>query len=376
MTLLIKGLAFSFTLTISAFAMDFSTESLIFNPTKITMAFKNSQAFSETDWLQAVDQADNWIKTLPFSNRENYQKAEKYYVSKIGSELEDLTSAVQQKKLEFVFPSLEKLAEFEDCLRTLQADAKLATQDLTLEDLQEIKRVSSHEEKVHKNLSFPPEEDRCFEAIVVKRTRFGNTEVEIMAEIATSELVSPAIISFAPLTRLVQGQDKTSGITVTASQEPSVAYNYGVTTKTVVQVDEYKQFYTLTSDSFYRGSDFRIKYNKDSGFLFLQDVAILGETTSLKSVAKGGKSKTDAKLLKQIENDDSTKMPKKIDLIFDFDLGKEDHLAVQMRFLQTKSSLFRNRDGDVAEWIVNFVRGKDVKKVTDLMNNYLLKKTN
>jgi len=63
-------------------------------------------------------------------------------------------------------------------------------------------------------------------------------------------------------------------------------------------------------------------------------------------------------------------------LIFDFDLGKEDHLAVQMRFLQTKSSFFGNRDGDVAEWIVNFVRGKDVNKVTDLMNNYLLKKTN
>ena len=37
MNLVVKGLAFSFTLTISAFAMDFSTESLIFNPTKITM---------------------------------------------------------------------------------------------------------------------------------------------------------------------------------------------------------------------------------------------------------------------------------------------------------------------------------------------------
>ncbi|NDE11490.1 MAG: hypothetical protein EBZ95_13155 [Chitinophagia bacterium] len=297
-------------------------------------------------------------------------------MSKIGSELKDLTCAVQEKKLEFVFSSLEKLHEFEDSLRNLQTDAKLAKQDLTLEDLQEIKRVSSQEEKVHKNLGLPPEKDRCFEAIVVKRTRFGNTEVEIMVEIATSELVSSAIISFTPLTRLVQGQDKTSGITVTASQDPSVAYNSGVTTKTVVQVDEYKQFYTLTSDSFYRGSDFRIKYNKDSGFIFLQDVAILGETTSLKSVAKGDKSKTDAKLLKQIENDDSTKMPKKIDLIFDFDLGKEDHLAVQMRFLQTKSNLGVFKDGDVAEWIVNFVRGKNANKVTDLMNNYLLKKTN
>ena len=376
MKLLVKGLAFSFALTISAFAMDSTTEGLIFNPTKITMAFKKSQAFSETDWLQAVDQANDWLKTLSFSNRENYQKAEKYYVSKIGSELEDLTCAVQEKKLEFVFSSLEKLTEFEDCLRNLQTDAKLAKQDLTLEDLQEIKRVSSQEEKVHKNLGLPPEKDRCFEAIVVKRTRFGNTEVEIMVEIATSELISPAIISFTPLTRLVQGQDKTSGITVTMAKEPSVAYNSGKTTRTVVQVDEYKQFYTLTSDSFYRGSDFRIKYNKDSGFIFLQDVAILGETTSLKSVAKGDKSKTDAKLLKQIENDDSTKMPKKIDLIFDFDLGKEDHLAVQMRFLQTKSSLGVFKGGDVAEWIVNFVRGKDVKKVTDLMNNYLLKKTN
>jgi hypothetical protein len=103
MRLLVKGLAFSFTLTISAFAMDFSTESLIFNPTKITMAFKNSQVFSETDWLQAVDQADNWLKTLSFSNRENYQKAEKYYVSKIGSELEDLTCAVQQKNWSLFF---------------------------------------------------------------------------------------------------------------------------------------------------------------------------------------------------------------------------------------------------------------------------------
>ena len=94
----------------------------------------------------------------------------------------------------------------------------------------------------------------------------------------------------------------------------------------------------------------------------------------MKSVSQGTKSRVDPRLLKSLTEDDFSRLPGKIDLVFEFDLGQEKALAFQMCLKEKKTRLFGKGTGkDANEWIVNFVRSQDASLVMELMNNVLSK---
>jgi hypothetical protein len=359
-----------------AFGVD-SQDSLIFSSEKIAnsynMAYKQNKGFDNKSWLQSIDIANQFVSNFVVSKNPNYREAQNFYLSCIKEGLEDSKSALENKKYEYFFSHVDKLSNWEEALKIMTLDEKKATSDLTSEELDEVKRIISRDEKVKPNRAIPPEADRCFEAITVKRTRLGNSDT--MVNLETSELDISAIISFNSLPRFKSEEEKRSDFGFAIGTDPSINYNSGKTSKYVTNLDEYKTVYSLTSGSFYRGSDFRIRFNKDNGFLFLQDLTLVGDSTQIRSISKGTKSNIDVNLLKKIEVEDSTKLPKKTDLFFDFDLQKEEALAVQMRFLEKKSSFKFFEGGDVAEWIVNFVRSKNKDMVINLMNDVLLKQS-
>jgi len=353
-----------------------SSEDFIFSAQKLLaahQAYEHSVPVTPSDWAQAHEELLHWTKTIPLSSKPLYRQAEEFYIQKIHETGADLSRILQQKKWEFLFHELDTLSTLESSLRVLVSDETLDTADLKDEDLREVKRVVSSEEKVHINRAIPPEKDRCFEAIVIKRTRQGNSDT--MIDMGTSELDSAAVVSFTSLPKFKHEETTEKSIGFTVSREPSLDVKYGVNSKFVINVDAYKSIYQVTANSFYRGADFRLKYNKNDGFLFLTDLTLVGEETALKSVFQGTKAKADHALLTGISDDESARLPAKIDLIFEFDLGGGKDLAFQMRLKEKKTKLFAFKGKDTNEWTLNFVRSKDLKVVMHLMNTVLCKES-
>ena len=154
---------------------------------------------------------------------------------------------------------LDKVSTLESSLRVMVSDEEIDKADLGDEELREVKRVASVEEKTHVHRPLL-EKDRCFEAIVVKRTRLGNSNT--MVDMGASELDISALVSFNSLPSFKQEENTESSLGFTASREPSIDVKYSVNKKFVINVDEYKRIYKTTANSFYRGADFRLKYNK------------------------------------------------------------------------------------------------------------------
>jgi hypothetical protein len=376
MTSALKALLCSCLISCAAFASSepsssSSSEELIFSAQKIRRTADKSVVPSE--WTQANHDLLHWAKSIPLSSKPHYRQAQEFYIQKIHEEVADLARILEQKKWEFFLLGVDKVSTLESSLRVLVSDETLDTADLNDEDVREVKRVVSFssEEKVHINRAIPPEKDRCFEAIVIKRTRQGNSDT--MIDMGTSELDSPALVSFTSLPKFKHEETTEKSIGFTVSREPALDVKYGVNSKFVINVDAFKSVYQVTANSFYRGADFRLKYNKSDGFLFLTDLTLVGEDTSLKSVFQGTKTKADHALLTGISEDESARLPGKIDLIFEFDLGGRKDLAFQMRLKEKKTKLFAFKGKDTNEWIVNFVRSKDLKVVMHLMNTVLCK---
>jgi len=375
MTPVLKTLLCSCLISCAAFASSdpsssSSSEDLIFSAQKIRRTADN---IVPSEWTQANDALLTWAKSISLSAKPHYRQAEEFYIQKIHEEVADLSRILGQKKWEFFLPGLDKVSMLESSLRVILSDEAIDEADLSDEELREVKRVVSQEEKVHPVRAIPPEKDRCFEAIVVKRTRQGNSDT--MIDMGTSELDIPAVISFNSLPKFKHEETTEASLGFKASREPSISVNYKVNSKFVINVDAYKSIYQVTANSFYRGTDFRLKYNKSDGFLFLTDLTIVGEDTALKSVFQGTKSKADPNLLKGISEDDSARFPGKIDLIFEFDLGGGKDLAFQMRLKEKKTKFFALKGKDTNEWIVNFVRSKDQSVVMHLMNTILCKES-
>jgi hypothetical protein len=365
-----KIILISGVLASAVLGMESKKEVPIFDGHRIRAAYEKKSTFSTDEWVVAAGQAQKWAQDLSLSKFPCYKAAELFYVQKIKEESADLLHSLEKKNAQFIFHGLNKLSHLEDALRVLVADAGYAKEDLTDEDVKEVKRAVVSEEKVHVNRTIPPDADRSFEAIVITRTRLNDSDT--IVDIGASELDVAAVLSFSGIPKFVHETEKTKDSGFTIGSDSGVSFNSGKTTKIVHNVDEFKKMYSLTADTFYKEFNFRIKFNKDDSYLFLQDLTMLGETADFKSICHGPKNESDLKLFKHIVEDDATKLPSKQDLAFKFSSGKESIFAVQIRLTEMKSRFIR-KDKEVSEWIVNFVKGKDGDAVTNLMNGVLLK---
>ena len=351
------------------------SDGLIFSSQNLRLACKNHQKTPDVvvrEWKQSTDRLLQWTRSVGLSSKPHYRQAEEFYIKQIMDKSKDVARFLDKQNWEFFFPLSDHLSTLEHSLRVMIDDERIDPSDLSEEEFREVTRAVTQDEKIHPNRTIPPEKDRCFEAIVVKRTRLANSDT--MIDMGSSELDIAALISFNNLSKFKHEETTDTGVDFTVSQTPSVNVKHNVNSKYVINVGDYQNIYQVTANSFYRGSDFRIKYNKGDGFLFLTDLTILGETASLKSVSQGTKSRVDPRLLKSLTEDDFSRLPGKIDLVFEFDLGQEKALAFQMVLKEKKTRLFGKGTGkDANEWIVNFVRSQDANLVMELMNNVLSK---